>query len=301
MSAAPIPGQCAVVLSSAVGDSVMMMALVYNLHRSGLRRCVYGRTAEQLADWFPWCDIRPTPPAGTGQRARHETVVELYPTAAGAEFSQTGTTVALAELPAFRQPGATMLDCILRAGSARFGLQDVVRSHGLVPPLGSGPRSATGRVVIHPTASHPEKTWSRPKFRALAKVLSQRGYAPSFIVLPSELAAWRDEEARHGTPVHAFDSLGRVAGWVAGADWFIGNDSGPAHLASALGVPTLSLFMRRGLAQTWHPGWAPNRVVLPLGLLLGARMRERYWQRLLSVRRALAGFDALRTAVKGGR
>lgn len=301
MSLVPIPGSLAVVLSNAVGDGVMMMALVYNLHCNSLRPCVYGRIAEQLADWFPWCDIRQTPPAGAAQLARHETVVELYPTARGAELSRSGTTVALASLPAFRQPGATMLDCILQAGSARFGLQGVVRSHGLVAPTGSAPRHLPRRVVIHPTASHPEKTWSRPKFRALAQVLSQRGYSPSFIVLPDELAAWRDKEAQHSTPVHAFDSLGGVAGWVAEADWFIGNDSGPAHLASALGVPTLSLFMRRGLAQTWHPGWAPNRVVLPLGLLPGARMRERYWQRFLSVRRALAGFDALRATVEGER
>ncbi|WP_429485147.1 glycosyltransferase family 9 protein [Paraburkholderia youngii] len=85
---------------------------------------------------------------------------------------------------------------------------------------------------------------------------------------------------------------------MAEAGWFIGNDSGLGHLASAIGVPTLSLFMRSGLARTWRPGWSPGAIVLPLNVVPTGRLRERCWKRLMSVRRVLRGFETLRDAAR---
>ncbi|WP_309235085.1 glycosyltransferase family 9 protein [Paraburkholderia youngii] len=85
---------------------------------------------------------------------------------------------------------------------------------------------------------------------------------------------------------------------MAEAGWFIGNDSGLGHLASAIGVPTLSLFMRSGLARTCRPGWSPGAIVLPLNVVPTGRLRERCWKRLMSVRRVLRGFETLRDAAR---
>lgn len=290
---------CAVVLSNAVGDSVMMMALVNNMVRNGYSPKVFGRVAQQLVDWFPWCDIvpvQPPPETSIDQRVVEvglfDVVIELYQSRLGDSLSRTGKSVALHTLPGFKSTGDLTLDRIVRAGASCLGLSDIDRSTGIVLPTRVTRLLASRRVVIHPTASHPEKMWDRSKFVALAQALIRKGLEPCFIVMPSELEEWRQEQDK-GVPVFAFLSLDGIASVIAEAGWFIGNDSGPGHLASALGVPTVSLFMRRGLARTWRPGWGQCRVVLPPNLLPGARLRERFWQRMLSVRRVLRHFDDL--------
>ena len=45
---------------------------------------------------------------------------------------------------------------------------------------------------------------------------------------------------------------GRIVGAYAGAARFIGNDSGPGHLAAITGIPTLALFGPTDPAR-WRP------------------------------------------------
>ena len=46
-----------------------------------------------------------------------------------------------------------------------------------------------------------------------------------------------------------------------GADLFIGHDSGPMHLAAAVGTPTVAVFAARNKPRTWFPVSAPHCVV----------------------------------------
>jgi ADP-heptose:LPS heptosyltransferase len=138
--------------------------------------------------------------------------------------------------------------------------------------------------------------WPRNKFLALVRKLVQRDFQPTFLVAPCERHTWlMDHEA--APRLQSFDSLGDVAAWIAESGWFIGNDSGLGHLASALGVPTLSLFMRRGIARTWRPNWGHGAIVLPYNLLLGGALKERYWKAALTDGRVLRSFDRLRLEV----
>ncbi|TDG17424.1 glycosyltransferase family 9 protein [Paraburkholderia silviterrae] len=278
----------AVVLPPPIGDSLIGMVLVNNLVRNGYQPVVFGWVAEQLADWFPWVRVgRFTDHAGA-----FETVIELRPTKKGPTIARSGRTLCLADLPAYHGPKHHMVDRIVDIACHTFELQDVTRSNGLTLPPGVVPGGAANRVVIHPTGSHPEKMWSRGKFLALARSLERLGLRPSFLVAPNEFEAWRGIAAQ-GHEVNALD-LGDVAKWIAESGWFIGNDSGLGHLASSIGVPTLTLFMRRGLARSWRPGWGPGEIVLPLNVVPSGKLKERLWKQLLSVRRVMSGFQALR-------
>ncbi|SAK86944.1 transferase [Caballeronia temeraria] len=280
-------GSIAVVLPSPIGDSLIGLVLVDNLIRNGYRPVVFGWVAEQLADWFPQVTVgRPD----AWQRA-FDTVIELRPTDYASALSRSGKTLCLAALPEYGG-SKHMVDRIVDIASNVLGLSDVTRENGLVVPAGVMRGRFDNRVVIHPTGSHPEKMWSRKKFLALSRVLSRRRLQPSFLVAPAEFSVWSDI-AQEGCEVNALPQLSEVAAWIAESSWFIGNDSGLGHLASCIGVPTLSLFMRQGLARSWRPGWGPGAVVLPPSLLPFGGLRERLWQRLLTVRRVTSAFQTL--------
>jgi ADP-heptose:LPS heptosyltransferase len=93
---------------------------------------------------------------------------------------------------------------------------------------------AAPRIVLHPFASAPDKTWPPPRFAALAANL---GESVVFIGGSSDdFTPFGGFETAAGAP------LSRVKALLAGASLFIGNDSGPAHMAAAFGVPSVVLF-----------------------------------------------------------
>ena len=91
-------------------------------------------------------------------------------------------------------------------------------------------------AVIHPVAATPEKTWPAERFLAIARHVS-RDYEPVFIGGPGDdLSAFTEFRTVAGAPLQDTKTL------LASAALFIGNDSGPAHMAAAFGVPVVVLF-----------------------------------------------------------
>ncbi|AQG98990.1 hypothetical protein A9R05_09235 [Burkholderia sp. KK1] len=282
-----IDSSIAVALPSPIGDSLIGLVLVNNLIRNGYRPVVFGWVAEHLADWFPHVTVG----QADAWQGAFDTVIELLPTGYASALSRSGETLCVSTLPEYRG-SKHMVDRAAEVATKVLGLRDVTRENGLVVPAGVVKGRFANRVAIHPTGSHPEKMWGRKKFLGLARGLTHRRWQPSFLVAPAEFGVWGDL-AEEGWEVNALPKLGEVATWIAESSWFIGNDSGLGHLASAIGVPTLSLFMRQGLARSWRPGWGPGAVVLPLTVLPFGALRERLWQRMLTVRRVLAAFQTL--------
>ena len=280
----------AVALPPPIGDSLIGLVLVNNLIRNGYRPVVFGWVAEQLADWLPDVNVG-QPGAYPGA---FDTVIELRPTDYAAALSRSGRTLCLTQLPEYNG-SKHMVDRVVDVAVNVLHLRDVTRSNGLVVPAGVARGRVANRVVIHPTGSHPEKMWRRDKFLALSRALVRRQLLPSFLVAPGEMSGWNDI-AHEGHEINALPRLSDVATWIAESGWFIGNDSGLGHLASSIGVPTLTLFMRRGLARSWRPGWGPGAVVLPPSVVPFGALRERLWQQLLSVRRVMAAFRTLQGA-----
>jgi heptosyltransferase III len=114
-------------------------------------------------------------------------------------------------------------------------------------------------AVLHPFASSPGKTWPAERFAQLARRIEETWrLEPVFIgggeddVTP--FAAWRTVA---GAPLDEVKSL------LAPASLFVGNDSGPAHMAAAFGVPMLVLF---GASDpvVWAP-WKANAQVIAAG------------------------------------
>ena len=95
-----------------------------------------------------------------------------------------------------------------------------------------GPRAA----VIHAVAATPEKTWAPDNFLAIASHLAQSGLSPVFIgAAGDDLAPFRAYPTLQ-------TSLSEIKSLLARAALFVGNDSGPAHMAAAFGVPSVVIF-----------------------------------------------------------
>lgn len=115
-------------------------------------------------------------------------------------------------------------------------------------------------VVIHPLASGPSKTWPADRFLGLAQRIRQEwDLEPVFIAGPGEdLSAFAPYRCLIGAPLSEVKSL------LAGATFFVGNDSGPAHMAAALGRPVLVIFGDSDV-QVWRPWKTVSEVVVARG------------------------------------
>ena len=100
-------------------------------------------------------------------------------------------------------------------------------------------------AVIHPFASEPGKTWPPESFLAVARNL--KDLAVRFIgSATDDLSPFSEFACVAGAPLKQTMSL------LSGASLFIGNDSGPAHMAAAYGVPQVVLFGNSDPA-IWKP------------------------------------------------
>jgi ADP-heptose:LPS heptosyltransferase len=113
-------------------------------------------------------------------------------------------------------------------------------------PPGPLPHGAQGATLVHPGAGSPARRWPAERFAAVARAEARAGRRVVVTGGPDEVALAHEVAAAAGLPrgaVHAGQSgvlaLGRL---VAAADRVVCGDTGLAHLATALGTPSVVLF-----------------------------------------------------------
>ncbi|MFC9354245.1 glycosyltransferase family 9 protein [Arthrobacter sp. NPDC057013] len=142
-------------------------------------------------------------------------------------------------------------------------LPEFGQQHAQLPALGNGP--GIHRVlVIHPGATDPRRRWPAERFAAVARRAADDGFRVYVVGDSSEkelaetvveLAVEQGPEPRPAIESVAGKlSLGELAALLASSSVVVANDSGPRHLAQALGTPTVGVY------------WAGNAInAAPLG------------------------------------
>jgi ADP-heptose:LPS heptosyltransferase len=148
-------------------------------------------------------------------------------------FPRLGSAILLAKGPVRPEPQAHRYEnwCVM-ARALRF---DLPSREGLILPH----LRPDGEILVHTGAGQPVRVWPLERYRALAAGLRQKGYRVQVACDPDQqdwwLAAGEKDVATPRTVTELLALTDR-----AGA--FIGNDSGPGHLAAFCGVPTFTLF-----------------------------------------------------------
>jgi heptosyltransferase III len=170
--------------------------------------------------------------------------------------------------PAGMHAAAHALDALVRAGLAVPG--EISRPPPLPAPSGAaergrarlaaaglapGPMEQAGRVaVLAPGSGSPAKCWPAERFAALAGLLGRDGWRVALCGGPADagaLAAVRAAGAA-AVPVLTDQEPSELRALLLACGLFVGNDSGPAHLAALLGLPTLAVF-----GPTPKAAWRP--------------------------------------------
>lgn len=127
-------------------------------------------------------------------------------------------------------------------------------------------------VVVHPGATDPRRRWPAERFAEVAARLVDAGARvvvvgdSSDVPLAERIVQPAREAARGGATDEQLRSLaGRLTlselvGLLSVSDAFLGNDSGPRHLAQAVGCPTVSIFWAGNVINAGPLGRARHRI-----------------------------------------
>jgi ADP-heptose:LPS heptosyltransferase len=140
-------------------------------------------------------------------------------------------------------------------------------------------KTAVPSAIVHPAATTTAKTWPAERFLQVARWLEASG--TQVVVIGSgadDLSRFRAFRVLSGAPLSDIQSL------MARAVLFVGNDSGPAHMAAAFGIPSVVLF---GASDpgVWGPWRTPCEVLSAPGNISEIR-GEQVIEALERVRRA---------------
>jgi ADP-heptose:LPS heptosyltransferase len=235
----------------------------------------------------PWIDAHPAPLDPAAVDALVATARELRPDAALilTSFHQSALPLALllrmAGVPTIAAisedfPG-TLLD--VRHRDLPDGLHETERALstaatlGLVLPDGddgrlrvdlrgaTAPAVPDRYVVVHPGASVPARAWSPGRHAALVALLAAAGHDVVVTGAPDETALTARVAGAHALDLGGRTTLAQTGAVLAGAQVAVVANTGPAHLAAAVGTPVVSLFAPTVPPERWRPFGVPAAVL----------------------------------------
>jgi ADP-heptose:LPS heptosyltransferase len=114
-----------------------------------------------------------------------------------------------------------------------------------------------GYVVVHPGTSAPARAWPAYRWAEAVAGLAVAGERVIVTGAPRERALTAQVAAAGGTDLGGATTLAQLGAVVAGASAVVVANTGPAHLAAAVGTPVVSLFAPVVPAARWAPYRVP--------------------------------------------
>ncbi len=171
------------------------------------------------------------------------------------------------------------LDVIRFLGSSvvnpTFPLPDLTREKQRVKHLLANCSPSAKRIVVAPGTSKANKEWPLSHFALLSRMLRQDGWTIVVVGASGDAAKGRflAEQAETGVvDLTGKTTLKELAALLSDAALFVGGDTGPLHIAVAVGIPIVSLYgpTRPALTGPYGPQAVVLRAPEEAGFLMAA-------------------------------
>ncbi|QZA58804.1 glycosyltransferase family 9 protein [Candidatus Rhabdochlamydia porcellionis] len=309
--------KAAIICAQGLGDVLLMMIVAHQFKLSGYQTTVFHNHTKELTFLFKDVCFLPYPSLDRLEETLasfERVIIENDHSKRAYDLFRLREAKKLNNLtfffpttsPKFQEgdflfdPQLPIASNICRACQTVLQIQNATKENGIYVPKGTRCRFAK-RIVIHPTSNDPKRNWFSSQFLALAHRLKNEKYSISFFVSPSERVDWLHVE-KQGFQLPFFSDLSQLSTYLYESGFFIGNDSGIGHLASNLGIPTLTISGNPKRVRLWRPDWHTGHIVtlpFPLPNFKGLYLpiRENFWQYFISVSRTLNAFYKLRESI----
>lgn len=115
-------------------------------------------------------------------------------------------------------------------------------------------------IALHTSAGYPSKRWPHENYRPLIGALTEGQFAKIILIgtrKDQALFDFSDFDPESVQDLRGKCNLPDLPALFSLTDLYVGNDSGPAHLAALSGIPMLILFSGTTDPKCWHP-WSKN-------------------------------------------
>jgi ADP-heptose:LPS heptosyltransferase len=240
---------------------------------------------DEILCWrAPWIDPEPEPVDRAAVEALVERVAAVRADVAivfGSFHQSPLPTALLLRLAGVPWIGATSVDYPGALLDLRHRIEDdvheversldLVRAAGFeLPPGDAGELRITGvppqrpaddYVVVHPGASVPARAWAAERNAELVAALAAAGRRVVVTGAPGERELTAFVAGGHGIDLGGATDFPGLAAVIAGADAIVVGNTGPAHLAAAVGTPVVSLYAPTVPAVRWRPWMVPHELL----------------------------------------
>ncbi len=292
----------AIITASGFGDGLLMLVAASSLEKAGYNVTVFNNNLISFAKWLPSLHFEKYPFSEkrylgfdlcllqNDNSKRAKDIIEIrdklnlfifYPSHSPKKHA------ALLEKDWVFDKNLTMVENIAEGSEKLFHNKSF--EPNIKIPSFLQHRKYLKRVVIHAASGDPDRNWPLSKYDKLAAKLEGAGFAPLFISSPKE----KDYFAKLSHESVSFNDLSDLAALIYESGFFIGNESGPSHLASLLKIPGLVISNNKKRMQLWQPGWQKALIITPFSFvpnLKNFRIREKYWKAFIPVFKVFNSF-----------
>jgi len=128
----------------------------------------------------------------------------------------------------------------------RFEIPERARDGGRAEEMIEAAGQSHGFAIVNPGAGWPSKLWPPERYAAVARHLAENQGLPSLVVWAGpqeqEWARRIAADSEGAAKLAPSTSLLELAALARRARLFVGSDTGPLHLAAAVGTPSVGLF-----------------------------------------------------------
>jgi len=158
------------------------------------------------------------------------------------------------------------------------------------------------RLILHVDAGTPARRWPADRFAALARDARRAGLTPVFVGLDPALS--KAVQGTGGTDLIGRTSFEQLVTLIQASEGVVSADSGPAHIAAALGKPVLVLWSGTADPAIWRPrGKAVRWVEVPVPCAYCGQIRcplpRHACMEDLTIERVRPAFEHLLAAARG--